>query len=130
MLVPPNVVRLFIQPAPPGHDLIRHGRPAKQRIYTGVLCGCGLVLAVTVGCLSPTVRSESVDVVRNPELVEHCTLKTDGTYAAIGENNALTLAKNAAADKGGNVLLIVSITKRDTLTTEVHGKIYACKYTP
>jgi len=49
----------------------------------------------------------------------------------VGETNALTLAKNAAAEKGGNVILITSITntKRDAFTTEVHGRIYTCPRT-
>jgi hypothetical protein len=93
------------------------------------LGGCCLMLAVTVGCLRPTMQSETINVVRQPELVAHCTLKMEGTYTAVGENNALTLAKNAAAEKGGNVLLLTSITKRDTFTTEVHGQIYACPRT-
>jgi len=91
-----------------------------------VLSGCGLLLAVTAGCLKPTLQSETIDVVHQPELVAHCTLQTEGTYTAVGESNALTLAKNAAAEKGGNVLLITSMTKRDAFTTEVHGRIYTC----
>ena len=43
---------------------------------------------------------------------------------------ALTLAKNAAAERGGNVLLTVSISKGDNFTTEVYGKIYACSQKP
>jgi len=85
---------------------------------------------VTFGCLSPTLRSERVDVISNPELVKSCTLKSEGRYAAVGEKNALTLAKNAVAERGGNVLLLMSINKTDTLTTEVHGKIYACEPKP
>lgn len=98
-------------------------------VRVGVRGGCCLGLAVTVGCLPPTVQSDTIDVIRQPELVAHCTLKTAGTYTAVGETNALTLAKNAAAEKGGNVLLLTSITKRDAFTTEVHGQIYACSRT-
>ena len=91
---------------------------------------CGLVLTVTFGCLSPTLQSESIDVVSNPELVKYCTLKGEGKYTAVGEKNALTLAKNAAAERGGNVLLTVTISKGDSFTTEVYGKIYACPQQP
>jgi hypothetical protein len=91
---------------------------------------CGLVLTVTCGCLSPTAQSERIDVVSNPELVKYCTPKGEGKYTAVGEKNALTLAKNAAAERGGNVLLTVAINKGDSLTTEVYGKIYACTQKP
>ena len=130
MLVLSHAVRRFVPSASFGHVMHCHGARLTQGIYMGVLGGCGLVLAMTVGCLKPTMQSETIDVVRQPELVAHCTLKTEGTYTAVGENNALTLAKNAAADKGGNVLLITSITKRDAFTIEVHGRIYACARTP
>jgi hypothetical protein len=69
-------------------------------------------------------------VVSNPELVKYCTSKGEGKYTAIGEKNALTLAKNATAEHGGNVLLTVSINKSDTLTTAVQGKFYACEQKP
>jgi len=91
---------------------------------------CGLGLTVTFGCLSPTAQSARIDVVSNPELVKYCTPKGEGKYTAIGEKNALTLAKNAAAERGGNVLLTVSMNKGDNLTTEVHGQIYACPQKP
>ena len=91
---------------------------------------CGLVLTVTCGCVSSTVQGERIDVVSNPELVKYCTLKGEGKYTAVGEKNALTLAKNAAAERGGNVLLTVSISKGDSFTTEVYGKIYACSQKP
>ena len=95
-----------------------------------VIVSCGLVLTVTFGCLSPTAQSERIDVVSNPELVKYCMPKGEGKYTAVGEKNALTLAKNAAAERGGNVLLTVSINKSDSLTTEVHGKIYSCEQKP
>ena len=91
---------------------------------------CGLVLTVTFGCLSPTTQSERIDVVSNPELVKYCMPKGEGKYTAIGEKNALTLAKNAAAERGGDVFLTVSINKGDSLTTEVYGKIYTCTQKP
>jgi hypothetical protein len=91
---------------------------------------CGLGLTVAFGCLSPTVQSERIDVVSNPELVKNCTPKGEGKYTGVGEKNALTLAKNAAAERGGNVLLTVSISKGDNFTTEVYGKIYACSQKP
>ncbi len=91
---------------------------------------CSLGLTVTFGCLSPTVQSERIDVVTNPELVKYCTPKGEGKYTAVGEKNALTLAKNAAAERGGNVLLTVSISKGDSFTTEVYGKIYTCPQKP
>ena len=75
---------------------------------------CGLGLTVTFGCLNPTAQSERIDVVSNPELVKYCTPKGEGRYTAVGEKNALTLAKNAAAERGGNVLLTVSIGKGDS----------------
>jgi hypothetical protein len=90
----------------------------------------GLMLTLTCGCLSPTAQSKRIDVVTNPELVKYCTPKGEGKYTAIGENNALTLAKNAAVERGGNVLLTVSIHKGDSFTTEVYGKIYACEHKP
>ena len=90
----------------------------------------GLLLTMTFGCLSPTAQSVRIDVVSNPELVKYCTHKGEGKYTAVGENNALTLAKNAAAERGGNVLLTVSIHKGDSFTTEVYGKIYACEHKP
>ena len=89
-----------------------------------------LVLTVTFGCLSPTAQSERIDVVSNPELVKYCISKGEGKYTAVGEKNAMTLAKNAAAERGGNVLLTMSINKGDNLTTEVYGKIYACMQKP
>src|SRR5262245_23995854 len=64
------------------------------------------------------------DGVGQPKLVANCTLKTEVTSTALGENHALTLATNAAVEKGGNVLLIPSNSMRDAFTTEVHGKIY------
>jgi hypothetical protein len=91
---------------------------------------CGLGLVVTFGCLSPTAQGERIDVVSNPELVKYCTPKGEGKYTAVGEKNALTLAKNAAAERGGNVLLTVSINKGDSFTTEVQGRIYACPQKP
>lgn len=91
---------------------------------------CGLGLTMIYGCVSPTVQGERIDVVSNPELVKYCTPKGEGKYTAVGEKNALTLAKNAAAERGGNVLLTVSITKGDNFTTEVYGKIYACTPKP
>ena len=96
----------------------------------GIMALCGLALTVTFGCLSPTVQSERIDVVSNPELVKYCTPKGEGKYTAVGEKNALTLAKNAAAERGGNVLLTVAISKGDSFTTEVYGKIYACPPKP
>lgn len=91
---------------------------------------CGLVLTVTCGCLSPTVQGERIDMVSNPELVKYCTPKGEGKYTAVGEKNALTLAKNAAAERGGNVFLTVSISKGDSFTTEVYGKIFVCPHKP
>jgi hypothetical protein len=91
---------------------------------------CGLVLTVTCGCLSPTAQGERIDMVSNPELVKYCTPKGEGKYTAVGEKNALTLAKNAAAERGGNVLLTISISKGNSFTTEVYGKIYACTQKP
>jgi len=91
---------------------------------------CGLVLTVSCGCLSRTVQAERIDVVSNPELVKYCTPKGEGKYTAVGEKNALTLATNAAAEHGGNVLLLVSSTKGNNFTTEVYGKIYACTQKP
>lgn len=89
-----------------------------------VLVSAGLL--VWAGCVSPSLRGERIDVVYNPDLVRHCTQKGEGKYTTLGETNALTLAKNATAERGGNVLLVVSINKGDALTTEVQGKIYAC----
>ena len=83
---------------------------------------CALMLAVTCGCLSLTAQGASIDVVSNPELVKYCTLQGEGKYTAVGEKNALTLAKNAAAERDGNVLLTVSISKGNNFTTEVYGK--------
>ena len=88
------------------------------------------MLTVTCGYLSPTAQGASIDVVSNPELVKYCTFQGEGKYTAVGEKNALTLAKNAAAERGGNVLLTVSISKGDSFTTEVYGKIYACEHKP
>jgi len=126
MPVLPHAVRRSVSSAAFGHVMRHYGARLRQGIYTGVLSGCGLLLAVTAGCLKPSLQSETIDVVRQPELVAHCTLSTEGTYTAVGETNAITLAKNAAAEKGGNVLLITSMTKRDAFTTEVHGRIYTC----
>jgi hypothetical protein len=72
------------------------------------------------------MQGERVDVVTNPDLVRHCTLKSEGQYTALGEKNALTMAKNAAAERGGNVLLVTTIKKSESLTTEVQAKIYVC----
>ena len=65
---------------------------------------CSLGLTVTFGCLSPTAQSNRIDVVSNPELVKYCTLKGDGKYTAVGETNALTLAKNAATERWARAL--------------------------
>jgi hypothetical protein len=124
-----QAVRCFVSPVSFGRVIQPYGARLTQGIYMGLLGGCGLLLAVTVGCLKPTLQSDTIDVVRQPELVAHCTLITEGTYTAVGETNTLTLAKNATAENGGNVLLITSMTKRDTFTTEVHGWIYACPRT-
>src|SRR5689334_13471518 len=83
----------------------REGPMRLQRI----IALCGLGLTVSFGYLSPTMQGERIDVVSNPELVKNCTPKGEGKYTAVGEKNALTLAKNAAAERGGNVLLTVSI---------------------
>ena len=91
---------------------------------------CGLMLTATCGCLSLTAPGERIDVVSNPELVKYCTPKGEGKYTAVGEKNALTLAKNATAERGGNTLLTVSISKGDSFTNEVYGKIYACPQKP
>jgi len=109
---------------PEGRWQHRSQAGAPQRLR--VLGVCSLLLALTGGCLKPSLQGEAIEVIHQPALVAHCTLKTEGTYTAVGEHNALTLAKNAAADKGGNVLLILAITKSASFTTEVHGKIYAC----
>ena len=95
-----------------------------------IMALCSLGLTVLFGCLSPTLQSERIDVVSNPELVKYCTPQGEGKYTAVGEKNALTLAKNAAAERGGNVLLTVSISKGDSFTTEVYGKIYTCPQKP
>ncbi len=79
------------------------------------------------GCVSPSMHSERIDVVYNPELVKNCTLKSEGRYTALGEKNALTMAKNATAERGGNVLLVVAINRADPVTTDVQGKIYTCE---
>jgi hypothetical protein len=76
------------------------------------------------------VQAERIDVISNPELVKYCTPKGEGKYTAVGEKNALTLATNAAAEHGGNVLLLVSSTKGNNFTTEVYSKIYACTQKP
>ncbi|MBM3224511.1 MAG: hypothetical protein FJZ47_12015 [Candidatus Tectomicrobia bacterium] len=89
-----------------------------------------LGLTLLAGCVSPTVHSERVDVVHNPELLRSCTLKGEGKYTAVGEKNALTMARNATAERGGNVLLVLAINKGESLTTEVHGKLYACERRP
>ena len=91
---------------------------------------CALVLTVTFGCLSLTAQGARIDVESNPELIKYCTLQGEGKYTAVGEKNALTLAKNAVAERGGNVLLTVSISKGDNFTTDVYGKIYACSQKP
>src|SRR5207244_13408604 len=88
----------------------------------------GLLLTMTFGCLSPTAQSARIDVVSNPELVKYCTPKGEGKYTAVGENNALTLAKNAAAERGGNVLLKISIHMSDRLYTEGNGNIYESEH--
>jgi hypothetical protein len=103
----------------------KHAMPLQRTIAL-----CGLVLTVACGCLRPTAQGESIDVVSNTELVKYCTPKGEGKYTAVGEKNALTLAKNAAAERGGNVLLTVAISKGDSFTTEVYGKIYACTQKP
>lgn len=89
-----------------------------------LIAGAGLVLVA--GCVSPSLQSERLDVVYNPDLVQHCTLKGEGKYTTLGESNALTMAKNAAAERGSNVLLVLSIRKGEALTTEVQGKMYSC----
>jgi hypothetical protein len=91
---------------------------------------CALVLTVTFGCLSLTAQGARIDVESNPELIKYCTLQGEGKYTAVGEKNALTLAKNAVAERGGNVLLTVSISKGDNFTTDVYGKIYTCSQKP
>ena len=75
-------------------------------------------------------HSDTVDVIQNPDLVKNCTLKSEGTYMALGEKNALTMAKNAAVKNGGNVILLLALDKSDSLTTAVNGKIYACARRP
>ena len=101
-----------------------------MRLQGKIAMVSGLLLTVTFGCVGSTTQSERIDVVTNPELVTHCTLKGEGKYTAVGEKNALTLAKNAAAERGGNVLLTVDIDKSSSLTTAVHGKFYACEQKP
>ena len=102
--------------------------PAWRRLLPGAgLVGCSLGLSVSLGCVSPSLHSEAVDVVRNADLVQQCTLKSEGTYTALGEKNALVLARNAVVKNGGNVFFLMSSDKSDTLTTTVNGKIYACK---
>ena len=100
-----------------------------MRLQRAIALG-SLMLTVTCGCLSLTAQGERIDVVNNPELVKYCTPKGEGTYTAVGEKNALTLAKNAAAERGGNVFLTVSISKGDSFTTAVYGRIYKCTSKP
>lgn len=95
-----------------------------RRVKRVVMASAGLL--VLVGCVSPSLQSGRIDVVYNPDLVQHCTPKGEGKYTTLGETNALTMAKNATAERGGNVLLVVGITKGEALTTEVQGKMYAC----
>lgn len=95
-----------------------------------ILLGCSMALALPAGCLRETISSASIDTVYNPELVKDCTLKSTGSYEAIGEKNALTMARNAVAQKGGNVMLITTITRSDWLTTTVEARIYLCDRRP
>ena len=96
----------------------------------GKMALCSLILTATFGCVGTTTQSEKIDVVTNPELVKNCMLKREAEYTAIAEKNALTIAKNKTAEHGGNVFLLVDVDKSSTLTTTVHGKIYACEQKP
>jgi len=59
-----HAVRRFVPSASFGPIMPRYGNRLAQGICMGVLGGCGRVLAVTVGCLTPTLQSETIDVVR------------------------------------------------------------------
>ncbi len=102
----------------------------RHRLAGRALWGCSLLLGVSLGCVNPSLQSERVDVIQNPDLVKQCTLKSEGTYTALGEKNALTMAKNATVQKGGNVFLLTSLDRGDALTTAVSGKIYTCTHRP
>lgn len=102
----------------------------RHRLSPHILGACSLLLCVSLGCINPSLQGESIDVVHNPELVKQCTLKSEGTYTALGEKNAVTMAKNATAKNGGNVFLLVSTDKSDALTTSVNGKMYVCSRRP
>jgi hypothetical protein len=104
-----TVVRRDVQRRAYGSMSAANRMHVTRGIRTGLILGCGLALSVTLGCLSPTIQSETVDVVRNPDLVKDCLLKSDGTYSAIGEKNTMTLARNAVVQNGGNVLLLLSV---------------------
>ena len=51
----------------------------------------------------PHGASERIDVVSNPELVKYCTPKGEANILP-SARKCLNLAKNAAAERGGNVL--------------------------
>ncbi|MGE3537854.1 MAG: hypothetical protein AB7N91_10530 [Candidatus Tectimicrobiota bacterium] len=104
-----------------------HRHTAWRLLCGAVWLGCSLGLCVSLGCVSSSLHSESVDVVQNPDLVKQCALRSEGTYTAVGETNALTLARNATVKNGGNVFLLMAVDKSETLTTAVKGKIYACQ---
>ncbi len=95
-----------------------------------ILLGGSVLLALLAGCLQEKIPSTSIDTVYNSELVRDCMLQSSGTYEAIGEKNALTMARNAVAQKGGNVLLITAITRSDWWTTRVEARIYLCDRRP
>jgi hypothetical protein len=73
--------------------------------------------------------TKSCKNVQRCEMVAHCTLKIEGIPMAVCKKIAPHLAKNPAADKGGDVPLITSISIYDAFTTKVREDLRVLTHT-
>ena len=93
----------------------------------------GLVI-VLAGCATPlTIAGKGIKVTQNPEEVSGCryvqTITTIGHFAVGGVSesrlSATNLAKNKAAELGGNILFVRSMTTTPSLATTLTADVYS-----
>ncbi len=89
------------------------------------LLGIGCLTLLLGGCLSLTPGGEGVKIVDNREDLYGCTGRSTLWASSIGQERTMVLARNEAAEAGGNTLL------RDSMDDvwfypEFNGKIYSC----
>ena len=92
------------------------------------------LVMVFAGCATPlTIAGKSTKVTFNPEEVKGCryiqTITTIGKFAIGGVSesrlSAANLAKNKAAELGGNILYVKSMTTSPSLATTLSADVYS-----